>query len=89
MSQDLWLDSVRRVESPNQDDRPQGTAIDLLVIHAISLPPGEFGGDFIERLFTNKLDPERHDYFQEICHLEVSAHLLIDRKGNITQFVPI
>lgn len=87
-SADLWLDTVRCIESPNYDDRPENTDIDLLVIHAISLPPKQFGGAYIEQLFTNRLDPNQHDYFKEIAELEVSAHLLINRKGLVTQFVP-
>ena len=74
--------------SPNQDERPIGTAIDTLVIHAISLPPDCFGGYHIEELFTNCLDPSQHDYFAEIQHLRVSAHFLIKRGGQILQFVP-
>jgi AmpD protein len=62
---DGWLAGVRRVESPNCDDRPAGTEISLLVIHSISLPPGEYGGDAIERLFTNRLDPDEHPYFRK------------------------
>jgi N-acetyl-anhydromuramoyl-L-alanine amidase len=84
-----WLAGVRRVESPNCDDRPAGTEISLLVIHSISLPPGEYGGDWIERLFTNRLDPEAHPYFREIEGLKVSAHFLIQRDGRLIQFVPV
>ena len=83
-----WLTNVRRVASPNFDDRPQGVDISLLVIHGISLPPGEFGTPCIEQLFCNTLDPAAHPYFREISGLKVSAHLLIDRKGEIVQFVP-
>lgn len=83
-----WLDSATRIPSPNCNERPDGCAIDLLVIHNISLPPGQFGGGYIQQLFTNSLDPNEHSYFAEIAHLEVSAHLLIDRNGAITQFVP-
>jgi AmpD protein len=74
--------------SPHYDDRPKGTSIDLLVIHGISLPPGEFGGDAIDALFLNQLDPTAHPYFQQIAHLHVSAHLLIRRDGQIIQYVP-
>ncbi|GGB87371.1 N-acetyl-anhydromuranmyl-L-alanine amidase [Marinobacterium zhoushanense] len=73
--------------SPNCNERP-GDEISLLVIHNISLPPGQFGGQGICQLFTNCLDPDEHPYYREIHQLEVSAHLLIDRKGGITQFVP-
>ena len=75
--------------SPNHDERPTNTDIDLLVIHAISLPPEQFGGGYIEQLFTNCLAVEDHDYFAEIEQLRVSAHLLIDRAGHLTQFVPL
>lgn len=83
---DGWLGGVRRVASPNFSPRP-GSAIDLLVIHNISLPPGEFGGGYVDALFRNCLDPGHHRYFAEICHLQVSAHLLIDRAGKLTQYV--
>lgn len=83
-----WLEGVRKSESPNHDDRPENTEITLLVIHGISLPPGEFGGGYIDQLFMNHLDPGKHPYFAEIAGNRVSAHLLIDRKGNITQYVP-
>ena len=83
-----WLTGVRSVPSPNCDSRPENTEIDLLVIHGISLPPKEYGGDFIDQLFTNNLDANAHPYFAEIHELRVSSHLLIDRKGNVTQYVP-
>lgn len=86
---DGWLAGVRRVESPNCDDRPAGTEISLLVIHSISLPPGEYGGDAIERLFTNRLDPDEHPYFRQIEGLKVSAHFLVRRDGRVIQFVPV
>jgi AmpD protein len=79
----------RLVESPNQDERPPGTEISLLVVHSISLPPGEYGGDAIERLFTNRLDPAAHPYFREIAALRVSSHFLIRRGGELLQFVPV
>jgi AmpD protein len=82
-----WLEGVHRVVSPNQDDRPPGEAIRLIVIHSISLPPGEFGGAAIERLFTNCLDPQEHPYFREVHLLRVSAHFLIRRDGELLQFV--
>ncbi len=75
--------------SPNQDERPQGCAPTMVVIHGISLPPGQFGGPEIEALFTNTLDFDAHPYFREIEGLEVSAHLLIRRDGRVTQFVPL
>lgn len=83
-----WLHGARRVPSPNCDERPAGTPVRLVVVHAISLPPGEFGGDGIERLFTNALDPEAHPYYREIQDLRVSAHFLVRRDGGIVQFVP-
>lgn len=83
-----WLSSASRIASPNADDRPAGEAIVLLVVHAISLPPGEFGGDDIVRLFTNTLDPAAHPYFASISHLRVSSHFLIRRDGCLIQFVP-
>lgn len=79
--------SARQVASPNSDDRPEDTPISLIVVHGISLPPGEFGGDGIERLFTNRLDPAAHPYFAAIAALRVSAHFLIRRDGELVQFV--
>ena len=73
--------------SPNQDERPAGTAVSLIVVHGISLPPGEFGGDAIERLFTNRLDPAAHAYYADIVNLRVSAHFLLRRDGSLVQFV--
>ncbi|MGJ8679619.1 1,6-anhydro-N-acetylmuramyl-L-alanine amidase AmpD [Paraglaciecola sp.] len=70
------------------DERPDPQDISLLVIHNISLPPNEFGGDYIQYFFTGKLDPSIHPYFQEIYKMRVSAHCLIKRDGNIIQFVP-
>lgn len=83
-----WLEDVRRCPSPNCDDRPAETAIDLLVIHAISLPPGQFGGPYIDALFTNCLDPRGHPYFESVCARPVSAHVLIRRLGEVIQYVP-
>jgi len=85
---DGWLSGVRKVRSPNHDARPAGVAIDLLVVHGISLPPGRFGGPHIERLFTNRLDPEADPYFAGIAGLTVSSHLLVRRDGRVVQFVP-
>jgi AmpD protein len=82
-----WLQSVRRQCSPNCDERPPGTVISMAVVHAISLPPGEFGGDGVERLFANRLDPDTHPYYREIQDLRVSAHFFIRRDGEIIQFV--
>jgi AmpD protein len=74
--------------SPNQDERPPGALPELIIIHGISLPPGEYGGPHIESLFTNCLDWQSHPYFQEIEGMQVSAHLLIRRTGEVIQFVP-
>ena len=82
------LANVRFVASPNCDERPAGDEVSLLVIHAISLPPGEFGGREVEALFTNKLDPDQHPYYREIAGLRVSAHFFIRRDGELIQFVP-
>lgn len=79
--------SIRQVASPNCDDRPGGAIINLVVIHAISLPPGEFTGDGVERLFTNHCDPDAHPVFAELQALRVSAHFFIRRDGEIIQFV--
>ncbi len=86
--EDAWLIGARAVPSPNCDARPEKTDIDLLVIHGISLPPKEYGGGFVDQLFTNTLDVEAHPYFAEIHELRVSSHLFIDRKGSVTQYVP-
>ena len=83
-----WVSGMRRLASPSCDCRPSGTAIDLLVIHNISLPPGEFGGQAIGQLFTNTLDIDAHPYFAQLKGVRVSAHFLIQRNGEITQFVP-
>ncbi|HSA68006.1 MAG TPA: 1,6-anhydro-N-acetylmuramyl-L-alanine amidase AmpD [Burkholderiales bacterium] len=80
---------MKIVESPNCDDRPPNTEISLIILHSISLPPGRYGGEAIERLFTNRLDPQAHPYFREICHLKVSSHYLIRRDGERVQFVPV
>ncbi len=82
------LNEARQTPSPNCDARPDGSAIDLLVIHAISLPAGEFGGPWIDALFCNRLDPTAHPDFADICQLTVSAHVLIRRNGEIIQYVP-
>ena len=82
------LDQARFIESPNFDERPVPAVPELIVVHNISLPPNEFGGPYIEQLFTNTLDPAGHPYFNEIKNLRVSAHLLIRRDGSLLQFVP-
>ena len=80
--------SARQVTSPNCDDRPPGADISLLVVHNISLPPGEFGGADIESFFTNRLDCTTHPYYAGLKDLRVSAHFLIRRDGELVQFVP-
>ena len=84
---DGWLSGVRRIPSPNCDARPSAKPVSLLVIHNISLPPGEFGGSAIAELFTNRLNPQAHPYFAGLAGLRVSAHFLIRRDGQIIQFV--
>ncbi len=86
VSDDGWLDLARRCPSPNFNQRPN-IPISLVVVHNISLPPKQFGGAYIEQLFTNCLNPLEHPYFAEIAHLQVSAHLLIRRDGEVVQFV--
>jgi AmpD protein len=76
------------VASPNCDERPADARVELIVVHSISLPPGEFGGPGIERLFLNRLDPAEHPYYAGIAALRVSAHFVVRRGGSITQFVP-
>ncbi len=82
------IEDIKYVLSPNSDERPHESIAELLVIHNISLPPGKFGGPYIEQLFTNQLDPLEHPYFQEISHLRVSSHALIRRDGELVQYVP-
>jgi AmpD protein len=83
-----WLVGVKHVPSPHFDCRPEDETPSLLVVHNISLPPGEFGGPWIDALFTGTLDPQAHPYFAGIAHLRVSAHCLIRRDGEIVQYVP-
>lgn len=82
-----WLTDVTHMPSPNCDARSDADDISLLVIHCISLPPGEFGNAYIDQLFCNNLNPDDHDYFQGIYGLKVSAHLLIKRDGSCVQYV--
>jgi AmpD protein len=84
----IILSAIQR-SSPNQDCRPEECIIDLLVIHNISLPPGEFGGNWIDDLFMNRLDPKAHPYFAAIASRQVSSHLLIRRDGELIQYVPL
>jgi len=79
--------AARQVPSPNFDARPPGMHADLIVVHGISLPPGEFGGPWIDRLFMNSLPPGAHPYFEQVAAMRVSAHLLIRRDGEIVQYV--
>ena len=83
-----WLHLARREPSPNCDARPDDGEITLMVVHGISVPPGEYGGDWIDDLFCNRLDPGAHPYFREVAGLRVSSHLLIRRDGEIVQYVP-
>lgn len=82
-----WLDEARACPSPNFGPRPAGIEVNLAVIHSISLPPGVYGGDEIERLFTNRLDWDVHPYFQQIRGLQVSSHFVLRRDGEVLQFV--
>ena len=82
-----WLTEARHCQSPNYDDREDERDISLIVIHCISLPPNEFGSSYIDDLFCNALDPNKHPYFQNIYNLKVSAHLLIRRDGECVQYV--
>lgn len=83
-----WLTECTKNPSPNFGERPDPKDISLLVIHCISLPPGEFGNPYIDKLFCNQLDPGSHPYFKEIYQLAVSAHILIKRSGEVVQYVP-
>ena len=84
---DGWLRGTRWVLSPNQGGRPAGSAVSLVVLHSISLPPDDFAGNWVERFFLNRLDPQAHPYFSTIAGLQVSAHFLIRRDGQVIQFV--
>ncbi|PKM21318.1 MAG: 1,6-anhydro-N-acetylmuramyl-L-alanine amidase AmpD [Gammaproteobacteria bacterium HGW-Gammaproteobacteria-14] len=82
-----WVNEARHCPSPNHNERPAGVAVDLIVVHSISLPPGSFGGPHIDELFCNCLDPKADDYFASIAHLQVSSHFLIRRAGELVQYV--
>lgn len=82
------LSTAKQLTSPNCSSRPEGEVISLLVIHNISLPPGQFGGPYIDHFFCNQLDCSSHEFFDEIKDLKVSSHLLIRRGGEVTQYVP-
>ena len=84
-----WFDAAIWRPSPNFDARPHGSEISLVVVHAISLPPEEFGGPGVEALFANRLDPAAHPYYETIHQLRVSAHFFIRRDGRLIQFVPV
>ena len=84
---DGWWRAARRCESPNHGPRPEQTGVELLLIHSISLPPGQFCGDAVERLFTNRLDAAEHPYFEPLRGLRVSAHFFVRRDGELLQFV--
>ena len=81
-----WIAGVTRRPSPNQDARPADCSVDLVIVHGISLPPGEFGGDAIDALFLRRLQPQGHPYFSQIAHLRVAPHLLIRRDGELIQY---
>jgi AmpD protein len=83
-----WLETARRVLSPNRDARPAQMPVELIILHNISLPPGCFDGDAVERLFTNDLDLDAHPYHAQLAGLRVSAHLFLRRDGQWIQFVP-
>ena len=80
--------NAKYIETSHCAERPEPSQISLLVIHNISLPPNQFGGDYVQDLFTGQLDPDAHPYFREIYQLRVSAHCFIRRNGSIMQFVP-
>jgi len=82
-----WLNEATKVFSPNFDERPLNTDISLIVIHCISLPPEQFGDTYIDQLFCNQLNPDEHPYFKQVYQTKVSAHLLIKRNGEISQYV--
>ena len=82
-----WIEHVRRVISPNYDDRPDDSKLEIIVIHGISLPPGDFGGNGIDQLFTNQINEYDHPYYKKISNIKVSSHVLINREGSITQYV--
>lgn len=87
LDQQGWLQGATHIPSPNCDTRPDGMPVELVVVHAISLPPEQFGGNGIVELFTNTLNPAEHPFYAEIAHLRVSAHFLVRRDGAVYQFV--
>lgn len=86
---DGWYQFSNRLGSPNYGPRPTGAKVDLIVLHSISLPPGQYGGDEVQRLFTNQLDWNKHPYFKSIEGMEVSSHFYIRRQGELQQFVSV
>ena len=84
---DHWVEQARHLPSPNAGERPDPGDISLIIVHNISLPPGEFGGGHVDALFTNRLDTSAHPYFEQLQGVEVSSHFLIDRAGGVTQYV--
>ena len=83
------INGIQQISSPNFDNRPSGMEPEVIIIHAISLPPGIYGGNYIESLFCNTLDHQAHEYFAHLEGLKVSSHLLIRRDGSVVQFVPL
>lgn len=88
IDQDGWCPQARQMLSPNHNDRPEGQPVELLVIHNISLPPGQFGGPYITDMFLNRLDCDQHPFFDQLRKLKVSSHFFIKRTGELIQFVP-
>ena len=82
------LEGEQQIPSPNMDERPENCDPELIVVHNISLPPGEYGGPYINQLFCNQLNPQDHPYFEDIHELRVSSHILIRRNGELIQYVP-
>ena len=84
-----WIEGHTHLESPNYNERPEGVLADVIIIHSISLPPGQYGGSEITDLFCNQLDCDAHPYFKDLIGLRVSAHFLIRRNGELIQFVSV
>jgi AmpD protein len=84
---DGWWPGAQHLASPNADERPEGARVDLVVVHSISLPPGEYGGDAVHRLFTSTLDCDAHPYYERLRGLRVSSHFFVRRDGAVVQFV--
>ncbi|MBR7069949.1 MAG: 1,6-anhydro-N-acetylmuramyl-L-alanine amidase AmpD [Oxalobacter sp.] len=88
IDQEGWCQQARQIPSPNHNERPEGQPVELLVIHNISLPPGQFGGPYITDMFLNRLDYDVHPFFDQLRQLRVSSHFFIRRTGELIQFVP-